>query len=83
MKDKLENCAAQVVLCQRQTTSQIEHVKRRLVKNEEATACLKSQLKMTEKDKLAIINKVKKERRQLDVDRQTMQAKLRDSEAQV
>jgi hypothetical protein len=83
MKDKLANCAAQVVLRQRQTKSQIEHVKFRLVKNEEATAYLKSQLKMTEKDKLTIINKGKKERRQLDVDRQTMQAKLRDCEAQV
>ncbi len=83
MKDKLANCAAQVVLRQRQTKSQIEHVKRRLIKNEEATAYLKSKLKMTEKDKLAITNKVKKERRQLDVDRQTMQAKLRDCEAQV
>ena len=83
MKDKLANCAAQVVLRQRQTKSQIEHVKRRLVKNEEATAYLKSKLKMAEKDKLTIINKVKKERRQLDVDRQTMQAKLRDCEAQV
>ena len=83
MKDKLANCAAQVVLRQRQTKSQIEHVKRRLTKNEEATAYLKSELKMTEKDKLTIINKVKKERRQLDVDRQTMQAKLRDCEAQV
>ena len=83
MKDKLENCAAQVVLRQRQTKSQIEHVKRRLVKNEEATAYLKSQLKLTEADKLTIINKVKKERRQLDVDRQTMQGKLRDCEAQV
>ena len=34
MKDKLENCAAQVVLRQRQTKSQVEHVTRRLVKNE-------------------------------------------------
>ena len=83
MKDKLENCAAQVVLRQRQTKTQIEHVKRRLVKNEEATAYLKSQLKLTEEDKLTTINKVKKERRQLDVDRQTMQGKLRDCEAQV
>ena len=83
MKDKLENCAAQGELRERRTAAQVEHVKRRLVKNEEATAHLKSQLKMTEKDKLTIINKVKKECRQLDVDRQAMQATLRDSEAQV
>ncbi len=34
MNDKLEHCAAQVELRQRRAKSEVEHVKRRLEKNE-------------------------------------------------
>ncbi len=76
MKEKLENSAAQVELRQRQANSQIQHANQRLLKNEAATAALKMQLKINDKDKAKALLQITKKRRQLDVDRYTLSQSL-------
>ena len=79
----MEQCTAQGELRQRRAKCEVEHVKRRLEKNEAASAALLKQVRDNEREKQILLQKGAKERRQIEVDRNTMKAKVENCVAQV
>ena len=79
----MEQCTAQGELRQRRAKSEVQHVKRRLEKNEAASAALLKQIRDNEREKQILLQKGAKERRQIEVDRNTMKAKVDNCVAQV
>ena len=59
----MEHCTAQVDLHQRRAKSEVQHVKRRLEKNEAASAALLKQIRDNEREKQILLQKGAKERR--------------------
>ena len=59
----MEQCTAQGELRQRRAKSEVQHVKRRLEKNEAASAALLKQIRDNEREKQILLQKGAKERR--------------------